>query len=140
MFSQTVEYALRAIVHLAQHNEEPQRTAEIAESTKVPMAYLTKVLQTLQREKIVKLQRGIGGGVLLAVPSEKLTILDVVNAIEPVQRIKTCPLGLKTHGKRLCSLHKKLDESMQRTEEALASTTLAELLGTPNSSKALCES
>ena len=42
-------------------------------------------------------------------PTE-VTILDVVNAVDPIQRIKTCPLGLKTHGVRLCPLHRRMDD------------------------------
>jgi DNA-binding IscR family transcriptional regulator len=50
MFSQTVEYALRAIVHLAKLPEVLQTTAQIAKATQVPAPYLSKVLQTLTRE------------------------------------------------------------------------------------------
>lgn len=139
MFSQTVEYALRAVMHLSQFPAEPQRTAVIAERTKVPLAYLTKVLQGLQREGIVRLQRGIGGGVTLAIPAAELTILRVVNAVEPIPRIESCPLHLASHGKRLCSLHSKMDDALRRTEEAFGSTTLADLLADPNPSKALCD-
>jgi len=140
MFSQTVEYALRATVHLALCEGKPQRTAEIAKATKVPLAYLSKVLQGLQRQKIVRLQRGIGGGVSLARSSKDLTILDIVNAVDPIQRITTCPLELRSHGKRLCSLHRKMDDALERTEKALGSTSLEELLNDSNPSKALCES
>ncbi len=140
MFSQTVEYALRAAVHLASKSPEPQTTAEIALATKVPIAYLSKVLQGLQKEKIVLLQRGIGGGVSLAHEPNQLTILDIVNAVEPIQRIKTCPLELKSHGKRLCALHSRMDESLKSMEVAFASTTLLELLEEQNPSQPLCDS
>jgi len=140
MFSQTVEYALRAAVHLAMKSPEPQKTADIASATKVPMAYLSKVLQGLRAQNIVHLRRGIGGGVSLAHEPAELTILDIVNAIEPIERIKSCPLGLKSHGKRLCSLHAKLDESMRSTEQAFSTTTLADLLETNRPSKPLCDS
>jgi Rrf2 family transcriptional regulator, nitric oxide-sensitive transcriptional repressor len=139
MFSQTVEYALRAVVHLAMKAPEPQTTAAIAEATKVPISYLSKVLQGLRREQIVRLQRGIGGGVSLAREPSKLSILDVVNAVEPMQRIKTCPLELKAHGKRLCALHSRMDDSLKQMENAFASTTLEELLQERNPSKPLCE-
>jgi len=139
MFSQTVEYALRAAVHLASKSPEPQTTAEIAEATKVPMAYLSKVLQGLRAKKIVNLQRGIGGGVSLAREPSKLSILDIVNAVEPIQRIKTCPLQLKSHGKRLCALHSRMDESLKSMETAFAATTLEELLNERNPSVPLCE-
>ena len=138
MFTQSVEYALRAVVYLAMHPSDPQKTADIALATKVPTAYLSKVLQGLREQQIVTLQRGIGGGVRLAFQPEKITILDVVNAVDPIQRIKTCPLGLKSHGVRLCSLHKKMDDALNEMETAFASTTLAELLIEPNPSVPLC--
>ena len=138
MFSQTVEYALRATVHLAVHMERPQRTAEIAESTKIPLAYLSKILQGLQRGRIVHLQRGIGGGVKLAIPPDRLTVLDVVNAIDPIRRIDHCPLNIASHGSKLCELHQRLDDSMQAVEIALRSTTLRQLAVESAPNRALC--
>src|SRR5690348_15828442 len=116
MFSQTVEYALRAIVHLAYEAPEARTTAQIAEATRVPKDYLSKILQELAKGGIVRTQRGVGGGVSLARPPEELTILDVVNAIEPIQRITTCPLGLAAHGVRLCPLHKRMDAALETVE------------------------
>ena len=81
MFSQTVEYALRAIVHLAQHSPSGRTTDQIAEATKVPKAYLGKVLQGLVRKGIVNSQRGIGGGISLVKTPDTLTILEVVEEI-----------------------------------------------------------
>src|SRR3954449_13114835 len=98
MFSQTVEYALRAVVHLAYEAPEARTTAQIADATQVPRDYLAKILQGLAKKGIVVTQRGGGGGVSLVKDPADLTILDVVNAVEPIGRIITCPLGLKTHG------------------------------------------
>ena len=142
MFSQTVEYALRAVVHLAYRAPESCTTAQIAEATRVPKDYLSKILQELARGGIVRTQRGVGGGVSLAREPESLTILDVVIAVEPesVRRITTCPLGLKTHGVRLCPLHKRLDNAIAMVEKAFRDTTLAEVLAEPSASVPLCES
>ena len=139
MFSQTVEYALRAVVHLAMKSPEPQTTASIADATKVPSAYLSKVLQGLKEKGIVNLQRGIGGGVSLAHRPEELTILDIVNAVDPIQRIKHCPLDLKSHGANLCALHLRMDRALMSVETAFRSTTLAELLQDSNPSVPLCD-
>jgi Rrf2 family protein len=138
MLSQTVEYSLRAVVFLAD-KVEPQKTGQIATATKVPPAYLSKVLQGLARANIVRSQRGIGGGMTLARAPKDLTILDVVNAVEPLGRIETCPLGLKQHGVHLCALHRRLDNALAMVEEAFRSTTLAEVLADPNPSVPLCE-
>ena len=129
MLSQTVEYALRAVVYLANRPGESARTSEIAELTKVPPAYLSKVLQALSREEIVTSRRGIGGGVTLSRDPSELTVLDVVEAVDPIQRINSCPLELKAHGVHLCPLHRRLDNAMKAVEEAFAATTLAEILG-----------
>lgn len=139
MFSQTVEYALRAVVNLAMRSPEPQTTAAIAKATQVPSAYLSKVLQGLREKGIVKLQRGIGGGVSLARDPEELTILDIVNAVDPLQRITHCPLDLKSHGVQLCALHFRMDQALSSIEKAFRSTTLAELLRDPNPSVPLCD-
>jgi Rrf2 family nitric oxide-sensitive transcriptional repressor len=138
MFSQTVEYALRAAVLLATKTPEAQTTDQIAQATRVPRAYLSKVLQGLARGGIVQSTRGLGGGVTLARPPDKLTILEVVNAVEPIQRIRTCPLGLAAHGVRLCPLHRRLDNALATVEEAFASTTLAEVIAEPTKSVPLC--
>lgn len=139
MFSQTVEYALRAVVHLAAQAPATQTTAQIATATKVPRAYLSKVLQSLCRAGVVVSHRGIGGGMTLVQSADELTILEVVNAVEPIQRITTCPLGLAAHGKRLCPLHKRMDDALSTVEEAFRNSTLAEVLAEPTRSVPLCD-
>lgn len=139
MFSQTVEYALRAVVHLAAQAPAGQTTDQIATATLVPKAYLSKVLQELRRGGIVASQRGVGGGITLVKEPKDLTILEVVNAVEPIVRIKTCPLGLPMHGTRLCPLHRRVDNALAMVEQAFKSTTLAEVLADPSPSVPLCD-
>ena len=138
MFSQTVEYALRGVIFLATQ-DAPCSTDDIARATQVPRAYLSKVLQRLREAGIVHSQRGAGGGVRLARPAAELTLFDVVDVVEPIQRIKTCPLGLRAHGVRLCPLHRRLDDAMAEMEKAFRDTTLAEILAEPTDSPPLCE-
>ncbi len=138
MFSQTVEYALRAVVHLAQWSPEARTTEQIATATLVPQAYLSKIIQGLSRGGVVRSRRGSGGGVTLAKTPEVLTILEVVNAVEPIGRITTCPLGLSAHGVNLCPLHRRLDAALASVEDAFRRTTLAEVLSEPTSSTPLC--
>ena len=138
MLSQTVEYALRAAVFLADQDAAPSTTEQIAKATHVPPAYLSKVLQGLARGGIVTSHRGLHGGFLLARPAEQITILEVVNAVDPIRRIRECPLGFASHGVNLCPLHRRLDEALAGVEKAFGESTLAEVLAEPTSSVPLC--
>src|SRR5262245_24900500 len=139
MISQTAEYALRAVAALASHPDEQMATGRLAEGTKVPPGYLSKVLQALGRAGLVRSRRGLGGGFELTRSTEEITVYDVVQAVDPVQRIRTCPLGLAAHGVRLCPLHKRLDDALALVEDAFRSTTLAEILAEPTESVPLCD-
>ena len=138
MFSQTVEYALRAVVYLAAQAPSPRTTDQIAAATLVPEAYLSKVLQALCHAKLLHSNRGRGGGMVLAKAPSELTILEVVNAVEPVGRIRECPLGLAAHGVHLCPLHRRLDNALATVEAAFRQTTLAEILDEPSKTRPLC--
>ena len=102
MISQTVEYALRAVVFLAKEAPLACTTDQIAKATLVPKAYLSKVMQSLVRSGLVRSQRGLGGGMTLTKPTESVSLLEVVNAVDPLQRIHSCPLGIASHGSKLC--------------------------------------
>jgi Rrf2 family transcriptional regulator, nitric oxide-sensitive transcriptional repressor len=138
LISQTAEYALRAVAALAGNPDEPMVTQRLAEATKVPAGYLSKVLQSLGRAGLVNSTRGVGGGFVLARPASEITIYDIVQAVDPLQRIRTCPLGLASHGVRLCPLHKRLDDAMKQVEDAFRASNLAEVLAEPTESKPLC--
>lgn len=140
MFSQTQEYALRAVVWLAQHPDEtPAGSPRIAEETCVPTSYLLKVLQELARQGIVSSKRGVGGGFTLDHSPDDLTVLEVVNAVDPLRRISACPLGLKTHRHQLCPMHHRLDEALGLVEDALANSTIREVMSAPGRPEPLIE-
>lgn len=73
MISQTAEYALRAIVYLAMNPDSAFTTQQISATTKVPAAYLSKVLQSLAKAGLVKSQRGLGGGFVLTKSPENIS-------------------------------------------------------------------
>jgi Rrf2 family protein len=131
MFSQTAEYALRAMVVLARNPDVPQTAQTIASESKIPHDYLLKVLGALNRADLVIAQRGRNGGFTLARDPEFTSILDVISAVDPMKRIKHCPLGLAEHRRALCSLHRKLDDAIRTVEETLAAATLASVLAEP---------
>jgi Rrf2 family protein len=138
MISQTAEYALRAITHLAFNAGAPQTNKQIAESTRVPMPYLSKVLQAMTRAGLVHSHRGLHGGFTLARSAARVSVFEVIEAVDPLQRIRTCPLGLAAHGVNLCPLHRRLDDAMELVERAFRDSTIAEVITEPSSSTPLC--
>ena len=129
MLSKTAEYALRAVTCMASHLGQPTSADDLAEATQVPRRYLNRVLQDLRVVGLVHSRSGPGGGYELAREPKEITILAIVNAVSPLERIRSCPLGLKSH-KVLCPLHAELDRVYAATETAFAGVTVQQLLET----------
>jgi DNA-binding IscR family transcriptional regulator len=81
----------------------------------------------------------LGGGFVLNHSLDDLTIRDVVNAVDPLRRIKRCPLGIAAHSRRLCPLHRRLDQGIALLDSFFGETTLRELLAEPDTRAPLCE-
>lgn len=140
MFSQTTEYALRAMSCLALAPDQLVPTNTLATMTKVPSNYLAKVLQQLATAKLITGRRGVGGGYRLARPAAQINLLDVVNTVGTLQRITTCPLGLANHGTNLCPLHRTMDNAAATLIKMLDGVTLQNLIDAPGASnKPLCD-
>ena len=139
LFSQTAEYALRAVVCLAGEPSRAQTTAGLANITRVPTNYLSKLMQTLRKAGLVEARRGVGGGFTLSRPPGEITVLQVLEIVDPIQRIETCPLGLTSHGSNLCPMHRKLDDALAHLQKTFSESTIQDLLDTPGQSRPLCE-
>ncbi len=127
MFSQTVEYALRAMMHLASTGGAAETGDKIASATRVPPGYLSKVMRDLVLAGLVRSFRGPNGGFTLAKPVADISILDVVSAVDPIRRIDRCPIGDPRHTD-LCALHRRLDDALAIVEQTFRSTSLADVL------------
>jgi Rrf2 family protein len=138
MLPKTAEYALRAVVWMGRTPNEIESADVLAEKTKVPRRYLHKVLQDLVRGKLARSQSGPGGGYRLARAPHLITILDVVNAVAPLERIDRCPLGMRSHVE-LCPLHKELDKAYAAIELSLSKVTIAQLVRSAAKVPPLCE-
>ena len=139
MLSQTSEYALRAMSCLAYAPDELTPTPVLAKYTKVPSNYLAKVLQLLAQSDLIIGRRGVGGGYRLAKPADTISMLDVVNAIDPVKRIESCPLGLPNHGGTLCALHRAMDDAAKHMLETFGGVSMADLVADAGGNRPLCD-
>lgn len=77
------DYACRALLSLALHGgDTPTSVRDIAERTGLPQPYLEQILLALKGAGLVRSKRGVGGGYVLALPPERLTLGQVVAAVD----------------------------------------------------------
>ncbi len=138
MLSQTTEYALRAMSCLAYMPDELVSTAQLAEVTHVPMNYLAKVLQLLAKADLITGRRGVGGGYRLNRPASDISLMDVINSIDSIDRIRSCPLKLENHSGKLCPLHARLDGAAKALIDTFEGISLANMIAEDPSIRPLC--
>lgn len=108
MFSKTCEYAIRAMLFIAQKSEQGNKIGikEISKGVDAPEHFLAKILQDLSRKGIVQSIKGPNGGFFLDDSSRKTTLADIVKAIDGDKLFTGCGLGLNMCSeKNPCPLH-----------------------------------
>lgn len=138
MLSKTSEYALRSMVWLAK--QDPLvflKTEEIAKAVKTPEAYLSKILQSLNKAGLIQARKGMNGGYSLSKSAADISLFDVISAVDPSPRFLKCPLGIPNH-QILCPLHQKLDNVHAEMERLFGNCYLSDLIANGKNSP-LCE-
>jgi len=122
---------LRCVLHLAGSAPGEVVTAqEIARREKVPLRFLLKIMRSLVEAGIVKSVRGVTGGYALARPPGKITLLDVVEAVEGPVRLNRCLIDQEYCTKRWanrCPVHQILEVIQNAVIQELARHNFAEL-------------
>ena len=137
MLSDTAEYALRAVLYIAQHDVDgPVRAKVVADSLDVPRNYLSKTLHRLAREGILTSTRGGTGGFRLAHDPAELRLVSIVAPFEEIDPARTCILGRPECSEGdPCRAHKAWREITDRKSAFLRGTTVADLIGAPGESQ-----
>ena len=138
MLPKTAEYALARPCAWVAIRSTPSRRTNWLNRRRSPDVICTRCCRISSKRSWRRSQPGPGGGYARARSPEKITILDVVNAVAELERIRHCPLGLSSH-KRLCPLHAELDRVYAATEAALSRVTIAQLLQSTSTIVPLCE-
>jgi Rrf2 family protein len=128
MFSKACEYAIRAMIFIAKKSEEGSTTGiiEIAKSINAPQHFIAKILQELRRQGLVQSNKGPNGGFFIDDPNGKITLTDVVRAIDGDQIFTGCVLGLeKCNAKKPFPLHDEFMLIRQNLYETLQSYSVA---------------
>jgi Rrf2 family protein len=125
--SHTVEYALRAVLYIAQRRPEPMRLPEIAAEIRAPARYLAKILGHLARAGVLISTRGPAGGFQLPDGQDRMSLSSIIAVFERPTR-RRCLLGHGTCGQTPgCAVHEKWAPIAQSTADFFARTTIGEL-------------
>lgn len=131
MLSQTVEYALRASIHIARHDSDCLRVPEIADAIGAPRTYLAKILGQLARAGLLESTRGPLGGFRLALPPDRVPLAAIVSVFSSTQP-RRCLIGHGRCGSNpCCTVHQGWVPIAKAMEGFFANTTLADLLKSP---------
>ncbi|NOG53463.1 MAG: Rrf2 family transcriptional regulator [Planctomycetes bacterium] len=137
MLTKTSEYALHALVYLAQNQHEwPVPVHEIAKKTGIPPRYLSKVLRDLTRVGILNSTRGKLGGFEPARPLDEISLLETVSLFEPLEQ-KRCPFGKpECSDENPCQLHEQWSSLLQERKQLLIASSLKTLVDGAENGKA----
>jgi Rrf2 family protein len=129
LYSTSTKYAVMALMELAYRDaEKPVQIRDISESSGVPQHFLAKLVQTLVKAGILTSVKGRGGGVLFALPPAKVSLYDVVKAIDGPRALQNCIFGLDAcEGERNCPIHSVWGPIRNQVMEFLQNTTVADL-------------
>jgi Rrf2 family iron-sulfur cluster assembly transcriptional regulator len=129
VLSTTAEYALRALLSLANEPDKATLGRDLAASSGVPANYLSKILLDLKKGGFVQAVRGTGGGYRLGRPPEEVRLMDVVEFVDGTAARPGCFLA----GSDACSdgdpclAHDRWAEVRDHYVAFLESTTLADV-------------
>lgn len=99
--SKTTGYALLAVGYVAQHkNQKTILSQHIAKEYDIPLEYLLKILHQLVKANVLHSKRGPRGGFSLAKPPKKITLLDIVEAVEGPM-VNNLNLTKQAHGEKI---------------------------------------
>ncbi|MDR3579262.1 MAG: Rrf2 family transcriptional regulator [Oryzomonas sp.] len=123
------EYAIRGIVYLASRPaDQVCLLSDIAAVVDVPPTFLAKIFQQFSKIGLVKSFRGTGGGFVIGRPADKITLLDVVEAVEgPIIPNRCVVNGINCDRSIACNVHPVWMNVQSQVRGILEKVTLKEL-------------
>src|SRR5246500_5303356 len=125
--SKKADYGLIAMKHLAMHSDASISAREIAAEYHIPAELLAKVLQKLARKGLLVSQQGMNGGYVLARDPARISIVDVVEALEGPISITPCERGDECPQMQMCSVKDPLLKVKAKVVRVLGDTSIYEL-------------
>jgi Rrf2 family protein len=130
IYSKYCEYVVKALAYLHEkHKTTPYvMVREIAEHTKIPLPFLSKIFQDLGTTKWVNTKKGKKGGVSLAVDANKIKLIDIIKWSDGLDNFNRCLLGTTICGRDLyCQMHKACSSIRNELVDFFTTTTIKDV-------------
>ncbi|TBR16930.1 Rrf2 family transcriptional regulator [bacterium] len=129
IITRDTDYAVRALIYMAQTKKKIISTGELIEKLKIPKPFLRKILQTLNKKGVLISYKGPDGGFSLAKPYGKIYLIDLIEIFQGPFMINECVFKKKICPNRsTCSLKSKLDYIEAKVVKELKPVTIKSLL------------
>lgn len=130
LYSKGCEYAIRAILDIAAHGRQGHvAIMDVCRRTHVPEASTRKMMQTLVQQRLLRSIPGPHGGYQLSRAPERISVLDIIQAIDGAKVFHACVLGLPAcHDRAPCALHTTWKQTRRSLLPGLERLTFADLI------------
>lgn len=126
-------YAVTAMMDLAIHDQfGPVTLAEISHCQGISLSYLEQLFAKLRRKGLVEGVRGPGGGYRLARPADRVTVADIISAVDEKVDATRCSGKENCDNGRRCLTHDLWSELSQQIFSFLKGITLAQFVERPS--------
>lgn len=129
MLSKTCEYALRAMIFIAQRSKDGTkvRISEIAKGIDSPEHFIAKILQDLSRKGIIQSTKGPNGGFFLDEKGHRCNLATIVRIVDGDQLFSGCGLGLKECSEsHPCPIHNEFKAIRRDISDMLENAQIGE--------------
>jgi len=127
IYSRSVEYAIRAFVHLSQVPEGKYAMVKnIAEQEDIPAHFLAKILQQLARKGLLRSSKGPTGGFILRRHADQISLMNIAEALDGLNDYEKCASGLsECNDDQPCGMHDSWKALRSRIIDYLEHTSIA---------------
>lgn len=132
--SKAGEYAVRAMLHLAASSQDSNtKISDISKAWNIPESFLRKILHSLVKAGLVSSTRGINGGLALGHPAGKITLFDIVEAVEGKIYLNQCLVDHAfCENREWCPVHGVWRDAQEAFSQILKRDSLADLVKNPH--------
>ena len=129
LITRNTDYAVRALRYICRNKDRVTSVKDLTDELGIPRPFLRKILQILNKKKLLKSFKGRGGGFTLSSSPDKIFLIDLIEVFKGLLMLSECIFKKEICSNRYnCALKRKIDDIEEDVVAKLKSITLASLL------------